>query len=359
MCRLGRTLNVIWAVLMLVILSGVTALCGGCHKNAFAKEGRIDYVWQEGDLYDVNNTLLLQKGLGEFFVVQLTDLHVGSSVGSFATARRTVQQARRAHKGQIDLVIVSGDLFDRGYTQRDVRRFIRLMRSFGCPWAVTLGETDYDASCDFEWVLDTLESEPTCYFSRGAAALGCGNFVLNVYEDLGGRRHVLHSFIFMDSGRTDTDIAQFNEAQLNWYRWAAEGINEVNLFGSSVSSTIVTHKPFSQFADAVTLDVDTVYETISADGDTSALFAAIIEIGKTELVLCGHKHYDSAMVEVEGVTLAMAPKCGYAGEYTSDYTLSPYSREGDICCGWNYIRYRDPCEYDLLLGEIFNPRLIY
>ena len=162
----------------------------------------------------------------------------------------------------------------------------------------------------------------------------------------------------MDSSVGDGDIANFSDLQVEWAQWVVNGLGDTWL-NSDVKATFVTHKPFAEYADyleASGIDTRIFNEPIALDADTSKMYNIV---GKTYVptIVFGHKHYDYGMWYRDGVGLLMVPKCGYLGEYESEFVLAKNELDGDVCCGWGSIEYYQDGSVFFRKAEIYYPRL--
>lgn len=272
----------------------------------------------------------------DFVVLNLTDLQKFGIEFFFGNADLTERTVRQLVKEvQPDLITLSGDQTWGSGVKAGMGEVIRLMDSFGIPWAPVFGNHDGEKSHAPNNLLADLylESEH-CIFRKGPGNIGgVGNYVINITEN--GR--VIHSLIMMDShssapvlgkdGNVTRPYASILPAQMDWYEWVINGIAEQE--GHTVESTAIFHIPLYEYRIA-----DEAYrsgrlsgfgengEPVCAPEISNGFFDRIKALGSTRQILVGHDHLNSAVVEYEGVTLAYSLKTGDGCYWNEDGSMN-------------------------------------
>ena len=291
-----------------------------------------DYVWSEELPYRLEDHAVIQKDPGKDLVIMnVTDIHMSDFTQDAVTNIRNLENIRRkAEELQPDLITLSGDLFwtqmTDGSVYHSVHRLTEFMDSLGVPWAPVFGNHDDEGNCDKNYLAEEMMKGEYCLMQKGDAAMGVGNYIINVCE---GDR-IVHSILLFDSHN-----GNLWENQIAWYRWAIQGVN--SLSGEEVTSSVILHVPFAQYVYAydAAWNGESWEEGFDAFGrkgeecccerdenDTpvdNGFFAAIQELGSTTNVLCGHDHANSYSIVYDGVRLTYSLRLGYgAGSFEYD-----------------------------------------
>lgn len=313
-------------------------------------------TWNASDTYALGNTAVALKEEGrDFVILNLTDIHFSDygirawmAFGTASTVRKLVRSVKP------DLITVTGDIFCGESTVYAAGRFTDLMNSLCVPWAPVFGNHDGEANCDRNYLADTMGKSPYCLLRKGDPALGIGNYIVNVAEkNADGGLNVLHSLILMD-----TQNSHVNSAQIQWYRWAAEGI--CGAAGKPVESSVLFHIPIAEYQSAYEEARDgndrcwragydatgRRYETICCDRDedgnpvNNGFFTAVQAAGTTKTILCGHDHMNNFSVVYRGVRLAYALKAGRASGYQPGFnggTVLRIDSDGHLTLRHRYV----------------------
>ena len=250
-------------------------------------------TWTKEDVYDLKNTNVFTKETGEDFVIMnLTDLHIGDYYYDTPFALREFEAIRNmVAKYQPDLITLSGDMFWTESAIYSAHWVTEFMDSLEIPWAPVFGNHDDDGNCDLNYLADVM---------------------------------------------MDSHDASVWENQIDWYKWAATGINGVN--GSPVESTVIFHIPLAQYVYAYEEAWDEENqcwkegydafgmkkEKICPEEDENEVpidngfFAAMKEIGTTKNTICGHDHINDFSIVYEGIRLSYSTRLGISGSYHVD-----------------------------------------
>ena len=348
-------------VVLLLGIGGVVISQGnyeemtGWQRTAYAllnknKIINTDYVgevstdtWSKEDAYRLEDTVVFSKESGEDFVVMnLTDLHIGDYYYDTPFALREFEAIRNmVEKYQPDLITLSGDMFWTESAIYSAHWVSEFLDSLEIPWAPVFGNHDDDGNCDLNYLADIMMDSQYCVMKKGAPELGVGNYVINIRQD----EKIVHSFIMMDS-----HDASVWENQIDWYKWAATGVNDVN--GSPVESTVIFHIPLAQYVyayeeawdeekqcwkegyDAFGMQKEKICPEEDENGNPvdNGFFAAMKEIGTTKNTICGHDHINDFSIVYDGIRLSYSMRLGISGSYHVDNmgaTLITINDEGN------------------------------
>lgn len=344
----------IFSVLALaLVIAAATAILVICNRNyedlsgwqrglyAFAHRQQLidtqftgqtsDYVWNAERPYRLEDHAVLRKDpQKDFVIMNVTDIHMSDFTQDAVTNIRNLDSIRRkAEALQPDLITLSGDLFwtqmREGSVYHSVHRLTEFMDSLGIPWAPVFGNHDAEGNCDAAYLADVMMEGEFCVMQKGDPSMGVGNYIVNICQD----EKIVHSLVLFDSHN-----GNLWENQLQWYRWAIEGVN--SLSQEPVTSSVIMHVPFAQYVYgyAEAWDGEGWKEGSGAFGSKledcccetdengepidNGFFALIRELGSTTNALCGHDHANSYSVVYDGVRLTYSLRLGYGAYWEYD-----------------------------------------
>lgn len=280
-------------------------------------------VWSPDDEYKLENTFVLQKEEGKDFVIlNFTDMHFADyDYRAFTAFLASATMKRLVKKVQPDLITVTGDIVCTDSSVFAIKRFTDLMNSFETPWAPVFGNHDAEGNCDANYLADIMMQSPYCLFGKGDPAMGCGNYIINICEG----DKVVNSLIMMDTHRS-----HLNETQVEWYKWAANGIQTVT--GEKTETTVFFHIPNAEYQFAYDAawnnEKEEWREGFAASGECNekiccprdadgnpvpnGFFEAVKEIGTTKNIFCGHEHRNNFSIVYQDVRMTYTLKVGLA-----------------------------------------------
>ncbi len=281
-----------------------------------------------------------------------------------------------------DLVIVTGDIsfpipYQAGTLNNlsSAKVFAALMEKLGVYWTVALGNHDAEAYSYFsrDKVADFYENSgfKYCIFQSGPDDVdGYGNQVINVKNSKGVITQSL--YVFDSHSYTDGDYLgilwkydNIHENQVQWYKDNVNMLNEQNTavlkqLGSNEKSDIKSsaffHIPLTEQRDAWyeymdngfkdTENVKHIYGKAGESGKIvfsgmgeDNLFEAMLELGSTKSVFCGHDHDNNFSIDYKGIRLTYSMSIDYLA-YSGIYkrgaqrgcTVINYSPDGSFDC---------------------------
>lgn len=287
-------------------------------------------------------------------VMQLTDIHIGAGWLSFRKDRMALDTVAAMMKAeQPDLVIVTGDIaypvpFQSGTfnNKTAAKIFGCLMDRLGVYWVPVLGNHDTEAYAYYSRraigkyyeqhrFLPKKQGASACLFQCGCADIdGVGNYVINIQNTDG---QITQSLFLMDTGSyVDNDYLGMlwkydgiHQNQLEWYKSQLRAFEAYNgaRHARMPKSLLFFHIPIAQYRDAWALykengfkDTDTVqyhygrvgekggiYPSLYPDG----VFDAVLELGSTQGLFCGHDHLNNFSLDYKGVRLTYGLSIDY------------------------------------------------
>ncbi len=304
-----------------------TALHGG--EQAFFES------WSASQAYTKDYAVELKKDPDKDFVVlNLADVQLNNEEALGDVGKQVKDNTDRlVAETKPDLITLTGDNAwgDLAYIE-----LIKMIDSYGIPWAPVMGNHDGQGCISEFWVAYKLTHAENCLFKFGPADMGYGNYIINITEN----GEVIHTLFMMDThseieedninGKKDAGYDHLWENQFAWYSWAVDGIAAAA--GKPVESTVIFHIPLYEYHDAweaatgqteqkkdfdppyIGEYADTCYgvrhEGSGTAPQTNGFFALIKEKGSTKNVVCGHDHVCDSSILYEGIRLTYAVKDG-------------------------------------------------
>ncbi len=353
--RRGKLIVTAWILLAIVLVVGILAAVGAIGYNGNMK--KISNTVAVGSTlqtpeYDAQNhtyTITLE-GDRELKILQLTDVHIGGGFLSISKDGWAIDAVTTlVERTKPDLVIVTGDIaypvpFQAGSfnNKREAEMFGELMNNLGVYWAITFGNHDTESYSFYnrEAIAEMYyQNSLACggkwsklLFSPGPEEVygGC-NYVINVKNDT----EYVQSLFIMDSnaylGNDPFGIMwnydYIHDDQVSWYEGQVDRIATLN-GGNVVKSLMFFHIPLEQYEIAWnefkanghknTADVTYHYgfagegdEIISCSEEKSLLFDAVLRLGSTQGIFCGHDHLNNWSIDYKGVRLTYGMSIDY------------------------------------------------
>ena len=304
-----------------------TALHGG--EKAFFEN------WSAETPYTADYAVTLKKEPGkDFTVLNLADVQLNNEEALGDVGKQVKDNTDRlVAETQPDLITLTGDNAwgDLAYIE-----LIKMIDSYGIPWAPVMGNHDGQGCISEFWVAYKLTHAKNCLFKFGPADMGYGNYIINITEN--GK--VIHTLFMMDThseieednvnGLKDSGYDHLWPNQMEWYAWAVDGIAATA--GEPVESTVIFHIPLYEYHDAweaatgqteqkenfdppyigeyAETSFGVRHEGTGAAPQTNGFFDLIKEKGSTKNVVCGHDHVCDSSILYEGIRLTYALKDG-------------------------------------------------
>ncbi len=299
--------------------------------------------WSEKDKFTAESYVEIKKNPLEDFVVlnladvQLYDDELFDEIGLEAHA--LIEKLIADHKPH--LITLSGD---NAWGTMAYLELIKLVDSYGIPWAPVMGNHDGQRCISEFWAAYHLAEAENCVFEFGPKGMGYGNYVINVTES--GK--IIHSIYMMDThnnrddyvvdGKTVGGYDHLWDNQLKWYEWCVKGTNAIA--GKTVQSTVIMHIPVYEYYDAwhaVATDIDESLgdkklgvikpeNSAIASGSrgeygghppvSNGFFDLCKKLGSTKDMIVGHDHVNDYSIVYEGIRLTYAVKTGRGCYFT-------------------------------------------
>lgn len=283
-------------------------------------------------------------------VLQLTDVHIG---GGWMSGKKDAMAlnavAAMVTAEQPDLVIVTGDVaypvpFQAGTlnNKNSAELFAELMERLGVYWTLTFGNHDTELYAfytreDMAEFYQNHEAYPHCLFTPGPAEVdGCCNQVISIQNTKGEYTRLLigldsHSYIDGDFLGAMWKYDNIHENQVAWYQKVVADYTAANAekgVPGVVKSSLFFHIPLVEYKDAWYeyvnngfRDTENVQFVSGEAGEEKKvifcgiheddLFETVCELGSTDMIFCGHDHYNNFDIIYKGVHLTYGMSVDY------------------------------------------------
>lgn len=319
--------------------------------SAFHGEDSYFEDWSASQAFTEDYAETIEKDPDKDFVIlSLTDIQLDkweTYDKEGRIAHKTIDEL--IEKTDPDLIVLPGDNAWSTDTYIDLVNFID---SYSIPWAPVMGNHDGQGCISEFWCAYEFADAEHCLFKFGPKDMGYGNYIVNITEN----GQIIHSIFLMDThsdlrdggninGEKDSGYDHLWENQLEWYKWAVNGISA--LAGKTVESTVVFHIPVVEYRYAWEEAYDTDnncfkpeyadtsfgvnHENVCCAPQNNGFFALCKELGSTKNMICGHDHVNCTSILYDGIRLTYSLKCGigcYYEEGMSGGTTETISSDG-------------------------------
>lgn len=298
--------------------------------------------WSKETKFTQESYIELEKNPDEdFIVLNLTDIQLGEENVFGKEGEYTKELITKlVNEHQPDLITLSGD---NAWGYISYIEVIKFIDSFGIPWAPVMGNHDGEGTGTEFWAAYKLSEAENSLFKFGPKDMGYGNYIINITEN----DKIVHTLFMMDThsyierevdGEIETFYDHLWDNQQEWYKWAVNGIKELN-GGEVVESTVIFHIPVREYIDAWdAVSINKTEENPHGEGDTknefylfgsrtedncpspdnNGFFALCKELGSTKNIIVGHDHVNDYSVMYDGIRLSYSLKSGFGSYWTPE-----------------------------------------
>jgi predicted MPP superfamily phosphohydrolase len=326
--------------LMISLILTLTFL-SGCVANT-------NYDYLEPDVYTPTTASIFIDSLGynsiklnenrDVKILQLTDTHIGNGILCVKKDKKALEDVcKLIEYAKPDLIVLTGDVVypislatGTNDNLSALKVIVEIIEQYKTPWTLCFGNHDAEPVAKYSKseLCDYLESEELkyCLFNRGPSEIdGMGNHIVNIYNN---DNSFNTSVVLFDSGEYQngyqiSGYREISQNQTNWYVNSLTAIN--NYVGRTVQSFIFQHVPSTEYKKAwedyrsgKTQNITYYYgwanedrEKISSPDNDSPLFQAILNLGSTKGIFCGHNHLNDFSITYYGVRLTFGQSIDY------------------------------------------------
>lgn len=284
-----------------------------------------------------NGREVIVKEEGKSFrILQLTDIHIGGSLGTRKKDKRALAAVEKIVKNaKADFVAVTGDmvypmpLLNQGTRNnlKSSKMFASLMESLGVDWTVVFGNHDSEvwAKLNKEQLGDFYASQPHCHFQKGDPNIfGVGNYCIPLLNEDGSLNTAL---MFVDSNAYLTwnffsGFDVIHDDQIEWYKKEIEALSEN---GKAARSLAFFHIPPKEFKEGwekcyrgsneATYHCGFVQEKDNYFGypktKEGKFFEEMVKLGSCKGMFMGHDHLNTLSMTYKGIRLTYGMSIDY------------------------------------------------
>ncbi|MBQ8227684.1 MAG: metallophosphoesterase [Clostridia bacterium] len=315
------------------ILSPVGALVVNLGEDNFFSE------WSVTDEFSADYCAEIEKDPDEdFTILNLADLQLKDDLVFEEEGEKTVEMIDNLVKEtDPDLITLTGD---NAWGTVAYINLVKQIDAYGIPWAPIMGNHDGQCCINEFWAAHLLFKAENCLFEFGPENMGYGNYIINITEN--GK--IIHTLFMVDThdgadytledGSTIGGYDHLWDNQIEWYKWAVNGISEIE--GRTVESSVFMHIPVCEYKDAWvvangseeigTLAPELAPEAIGVSGEgvscppvNNGFFDVCKELGSTKNIFAGHDHINNFQIYYEGIRLNYMLKTGYGAYYADGF----------------------------------------
>ena len=276
---------------------------------------------------------------GNFNILHLTDWHCDYPLP--AVHKQLVLESIAEAKP--DLVVLGGDLSEAAHEDQPaaIKEICDIFVQAELPFVITFGNHDYMHGYTIDEMFAFYKEYGGEYFigkDENPELFGCGTCSLPVYSNDGSK--IAYNIYCFDSGDRavvdgeDKGYDSVHADQIEWYKAKAEELKEAN-GGSYVPSVVFQHIivqeiydklfPVAKSYSAGVREYETVtYDLIPVPDYSNVKDGYIFEKpcpgyynygeldamsknGDVRAIFCGHDHYNSFTVEIDGIDIINTP----------------------------------------------------
>lgn len=272
---------------------------------------------------------------GDFTILHLTDWHCGYPLP--ALYKQLVLESLAEAKP--DLVVLGGDLSEAANENQPaaIKEICEIFVQAEIPFVITFGNHDYMHGYTIDEMFSFYQKFGGAYFigtDEQPDLFGCGTCSIPVYAHDGSR--VAYNIYCFDSGDSvaGKGYDSVHADQIEWYREKAEELKDAN-GGEFVPAVVFQHIivqeiydklfPAAQKYSVGVREYDTqnydllpipnlsnikdgyIFEKPCPGYYNHGQLNAMSKNGDVRAIFCGHDHYNSFTVEIDGVDIVNTP----------------------------------------------------
>ncbi|MEG0546068.1 MAG: metallophosphoesterase family protein [Oscillospiraceae bacterium] len=291
---------------------------------AFPLRGKANNeLWLSTQKYTDDYAVSIEKSPNkDFKILVLSDIQLSDLLDSFGQSKMTYDTIEKLITGQKpDLIVLTGDTVWLPFTKFSTLDIVKFLDSFKIPWAPINGNHDPEGTTNINWICDQYVNSEYCIFKKGPSNIGgIGNYIINIKEN----DKTIQTLFMLDSHsmRQYEDKKGYDfiyESQMSWYKWAVNGIKELN-DNQTVPSMVFQHIPLPEYKTAYEMWEKSGFDEKIGFGKknegeccppvNSGFFNVLKDMESTKYVFSGHDHVNSYSVLYDGIRLSYGLKTG-------------------------------------------------
>lgn len=327
-----RFMLFVTVLLIVALFGGSMLLLSGCNKDDSEEGDRetiVTFVKPENDTPYLIKTYADGSPCDEDFkIITFTDTHFNGDKDSAGDAVSLTLIENTIKQEKPDLIVFLGDNCLGPNAAQAIDNLGELFERNNTYWGYVLGNHDGEnANGPKRHELPALYGKfEHCVVIPEEGMYGYGNAMVNIKNSEG---KVIQTLVFIDSG--DYLKEEYCEEygfkfvsgkgkydfikkdQIDWYKRRLREIADKN--GSMPNSIMFLHIPLVEYAIGYGIKDNRVYGKRSEKECSSlyntGMFDAILELGSTKAVVCGHDHTNDYNVLYRGVNLLYSQSSAY------------------------------------------------
>ena len=280
---------------------------------------------------------------GQFKIMQITDTQEHYFVNP-----DTIKLIRLAlEREKPDLVVFTGDQIAGysptffGNTMEKITKTLNILLQpldeLGIPFCMTFGNHDNNCGIENKAQMPIYETHPTFVFGNRRSDDDPGTLSLTIKNE-SGEKDVFALYLFDSGGKLpDGSYDAVKPEQIKWFRFERDRLEETN--GALLPSLVFQHIPLPEYFSVLkqvpksfpgaveaffdhadefyvlpdeALDRgDFMYESPAAPAFNTGEFDALKEKNDVLGVYCGHDHYNSFVLPLDGIDLGYTQGSGF------------------------------------------------
>ena len=251
---------------------------------------------------------LYYNRIGEFKIVQFTDLHIELAEKKNLEVYETIPAVLAAEKP--DFVVLTGDIVTEDNPQEAYQKLASIFENAKIPWAMVFGNHESEHNLTREKLADFIENLPFCLNKTIKNTYGYSNFIFPVY---GKSNKPAAQLYFMDSNMYSIlepivgGWGWFTHKQVDWYREQSSKLTQSNN-GLPFPALAFFHIPLPEYTAAwnnkLNPPIGVKNEDVCSPEINTGMFAAMLESGDVMGTFVGHDHINDYIGIQYGIALA-------------------------------------------------------
>lgn len=322
-------------ILVALLFAGVWTGCNSAKSEEYTVTF---YTPADEQAYLVKTYADGSPSLQPFKIITFTDPHFKGAMELTSCKVSLTLIENTIIQEQPDLIIICGDIVLGPRAEQGAAILGNLFEKYDQYWGFVLGNHDgeHPEGPTRTELVDIYCSFEHCINSSAPDIWGDGNCIVNIKDS---NNKIIQSLVLIDSGdylKEDicteygfeyTDGYDFIKYdQIEWYKNQMNTIAEKE--GNMPSSILFIHIPLIEHNTAHSLALrekkviyGTLREGVCHSPYNTGMFDAILEVGSTQAVVCGHDHINDYCVEYKGIKLLFSQSCSFGSYYMRTHIL--------------------------------------